>query len=57
MNQVGVETVAKALLPTYCFWAYLKSGTNREPLVSTFKSGTNRDKIFFFVFRNDVPTD
>ena len=58
VNQVGVETVAKSLLPTYCFGAYLMSVTNREPLVSTFKSGTNRDKIFyFFVFRKDVPTD
>ena len=50
VDRVGVETVAKSLLTTYCFWAYLKSGTNREPRVSTFKSGTNRDKILDFFF-------
>ena len=52
VDRVGVdlETVAKPLLATYCFWAYLKSGSNREPLVSTFKSGTNRKKENIFVF-------
>ena len=48
VDRVGVETVAKSLLPNYCFGAFLKSGTNREPLVSTFKSGTITGTRFLF---------